>query len=79
MPSFDITSEVDEQELDNAVKPARKELVSRFDFKGSDATVELDLKELKIKLGAEDASGSVRCTTSSLASSASEASICATS
>jgi hypothetical protein len=56
MPSFDITSEVDRQELDNAVNQARKELASRFDFKGSTATIELDLKESRIKLSAEDAS-----------------------
>jgi uncharacterized protein YajQ (UPF0234 family) len=55
MPSFDITSEVDKQELDNAVNQARKELANRFDFKGSKATIELDEKESKIKLSAEDA------------------------
>jgi uncharacterized protein YajQ (UPF0234 family) len=55
MPSFDITSEVNKQELDNAVNQARKELLSRFDFKGSTAAIELDLKESKIKLSAEDA------------------------
>lgn len=33
MPSFDIVSEVDTQELDNAINQARKELVTRFDFK----------------------------------------------
>lgn len=54
MPSFDITSEVDKQELDNAVNQARKELVSRFDFKGSNAEIDLDLKGSKIKLSAED-------------------------
>jgi len=56
MPSFDITSEVDTQELDNAINQARKELTARFDFKGSNATIDLDLKESKIKLAAEDAS-----------------------
>jgi uncharacterized protein YajQ (UPF0234 family) len=56
MPSFDITSEVDKQELDNAINQARKELSTRFDFKGSTATIDLDLKESKIKLKAEDAS-----------------------
>jgi uncharacterized protein YajQ (UPF0234 family) len=55
MPSFDITSEVDKQELDNAVNQARKELANRFDFKGSKATIDLDEKESKIKLTAEDA------------------------
>jgi cyclic-di-GMP-binding protein len=56
MPSFDIVSEVDKQELDNAINQARKELVNRFDFKGSNATIELELKESKIKLTAQDAS-----------------------
>jgi uncharacterized protein YajQ (UPF0234 family) len=56
MPSFDIVSEVDNQEIDNAINQARKELAARFDFKGSNATVELDPKEKKIKLTAEDAS-----------------------
>ena len=55
MPSFDITSEVNKQELDNAVNQAIKELTTRFDFRGSTARIELDLKESKIKLSAEDA------------------------
>ncbi len=55
MPSFDIVSEVDTQELDNAINQARKELVTRFDFKGSSASIELDLKANTIKLAAEDA------------------------
>lgn len=56
MPSFDITSEVNTQELDNAINQANKELATRFDFKGSTASIELDLKASKIKLTAEDAS-----------------------
>lgn len=40
MPSFDIVSEVDKQELRNAVDQANKEISTRFDFKGSDARVE---------------------------------------
>lgn len=52
MPSFDIVSEIDSQELDNALNQARKELATRFDFKNSAASVELE-KE-KIKLSAED-------------------------
>ena len=39
MPSFDIVSEVDKQELDNAVNQARKELATRFDFKGIAAEI----------------------------------------
>ena len=56
MPSFDIVSEVDTQEIDNAINQARKELATRFDFKGSSASIELEEKENKIKLQAEDAS-----------------------
>ncbi|MEW6119403.1 MAG: YajQ family cyclic di-GMP-binding protein [Pseudomonadota bacterium] len=40
MPSFDIVSEVDKQEVKNAVDQANKEVSTRFDFKGSDARVE---------------------------------------
>jgi uncharacterized protein YajQ (UPF0234 family) len=40
MPSFDIVSEVDTQELRNAVDQTNKEVGNRFDFKGSDARVE---------------------------------------
>jgi hypothetical protein len=54
MPSFDIVSEVDKQEIDNALNQARKELATRFDFKGSVAEIEVD--KAKITLTAEDAS-----------------------
>lgn len=40
MPSFDIVSEVDKQEVRNAVEQVNKEVGARFDFKGSDARVE---------------------------------------
>lgn len=40
MPSFDIVSEVDKQEVKNAVDQANKEVSTRFDFKGSDARIE---------------------------------------
>jgi len=53
MPSFDIVSEIDHQELDNALNQARKELAARFDFKDSKALI--DLEKDKIKLSAEDA------------------------
>ena len=42
MPSFDVISEVDKHELTNAVDQASRELTNRFDFKGVDATFELD-------------------------------------
>ena len=54
MPSFDIVSEVDAQEIDNALNQARKELATRFDFKGSVA--EIVAEKDKITLTAEDAS-----------------------
>jgi uncharacterized protein YajQ (UPF0234 family) len=53
MPSFDIVSEVDKQEVDNALNQARKEVASRFDFKGS--TTEIIEEKDKIVLTAEDA------------------------
>jgi cyclic-di-GMP-binding protein len=53
MPSFDIVSEVDKQEIDNALNQARKELAARFDFKG--AIVEIVYEKDKITLTAEDA------------------------
>ncbi|MCU7796674.1 MAG: YajQ family cyclic di-GMP-binding protein [Candidatus Thiodiazotropha sp. (ex Semelilucina semeliformis)] len=51
MPSFDIVSEVDIQEVRNAVDQANREVGTRFDFKGVDAS--FDLKESEITLRAE--------------------------
>jgi len=48
MPSFDVVSEVDLQEVDNAVNQARKELEQRYDFKGSDTVVERDEAEIRL-------------------------------
>src|SRR5678815_329968 len=52
MPSFDIVSQVNSMEIENAVNQAKKELANRFDFKGSNA--EILLEENEIKLSAED-------------------------
>src|SRR5436190_6675294 len=52
MPSFDIVSQVNSMEIENAVNQARKELASRFDFKGRNAEIVLEKNE--IKLSAED-------------------------
>jgi cyclic-di-GMP-binding protein len=52
MPSFDIVSEVDLQEVDNAVNQARKEVATRFDFKDSKCEIGWDRKS--IKLSGED-------------------------
>lgn len=53
-PSFDVTSTVDLQEVDNAVNQAKKELAQRYDFKGSKAGIEFLKAEAVIELVAED-------------------------
>ncbi len=53
MPSFDVVSEVDLQEVDNALNQARKEIATRFDFR--DAKAEILLEKLELKLTAVDA------------------------
>ena len=52
MPSFDIVSQVDRQEVKNAVDQANKEVTNRFDFKGSNARIEL--AELVLTVFADD-------------------------
>jgi cyclic-di-GMP-binding protein len=52
--SFDIVSEVNMQEVDNAVTQAKKELDQRFDFKGSNSTIELSKTDKKITLKTEN-------------------------
>jgi uncharacterized protein YajQ (UPF0234 family) len=53
--SFDVTSTIDLQEVDNAVNQARKEMAQRYDFKGSPATIEFDRAGSALILTAEDA------------------------
>lgn len=52
--SFDITSTIDLQEVDNALNQARKEVAQRYDFKGSKASIDFDQKESKLVLTADD-------------------------
>jgi len=52
MPSFDIVSQVNQQEVKNAVEQANKEIQNRYDFKGSDARIEQD--ELSLSVYADD-------------------------
>lgn len=52
MPSFDVVSQVDTQEVDNAVNQARKEINTRYDFRGSKCKI--DLEENTITLHADD-------------------------
>jgi uncharacterized protein YajQ (UPF0234 family) len=48
MPSFDIVSEIDLQEVDNAVNQAKKEIEGRYDFRGSKSELQWDKKEITI-------------------------------
>lgn len=52
MPSFDVVSEVNKVELNNAIEQSNKEISNRFDFKGSDARIEL--KELELTIYADN-------------------------
>ncbi len=48
MPSFDIVSEIDLQEVDNAVNQAKKELANRYDLRGSKCNIEWDKKVITL-------------------------------
>jgi uncharacterized protein YajQ (UPF0234 family) len=52
--SFDVTSTIDLQEVDNALNQARKEVAQRYDFKGAKADIDLDRGESTITLAADD-------------------------
>ena len=52
--SFDVTSTVDLQEVDNAVNQARKEISQRYDFKGSTASIDFNKADSTLTLAAED-------------------------
>jgi uncharacterized protein YajQ (UPF0234 family) len=54
MPSFDVVSEVDLQEVRNAVDQAARELANRYDFKGTDSVLELGEGEIKLETSSED-------------------------
>jgi uncharacterized protein YajQ (UPF0234 family) len=54
MPSFDVVSEVDRQELKNAVDQAQRELANRFDFKNTDSSIEQKDLILTIRTSSED-------------------------
>jgi uncharacterized protein YajQ (UPF0234 family) len=60
MPSFDVVSELDMQEVTNAVDQARRELTTRFDFKDTGSSVELGKDELTLKSSTEDRIKAVR-------------------
>ena len=52
MPSFDIVSSFDMQEIDNSVNMVKRDIQNRYDFKGSNSTIELNKTDKKIKIEA---------------------------
>ncbi len=54
MPTFDVVSEVDQQEVRNAVDQASREVATRFDFKNTESSIELTGLEIKLQSGTED-------------------------
>jgi uncharacterized protein YajQ (UPF0234 family) len=54
MPSFDVVSKIDGQNLDNAINSARKEIVNRYDFRGSKTEITLDKKMNTVHILTED-------------------------
>src|SRR5437660_203377 len=54
MPTFDVVSEVDRQELRNAVDQAQREVTTRFDFKDTGSTIELSDTEIRLHSSTED-------------------------
>ncbi len=53
MPSFDISSKLDAQSIDNAINVTRKEFTNRWDFKGSKSQIEFDKKAMNIRIATE--------------------------
>ena len=54
MPSFDVVSEIDQQEVRNAVDQVAREISTRYDFKGTDSSIELNPGEIKLESSSED-------------------------
>ena len=54
MPSFDVVSKFDMQELDNAVNMVKRDISNRFDFKGSSSDIELNKNENTVKIKADN-------------------------
>jgi uncharacterized protein YajQ (UPF0234 family) len=60
MPSFDVVSEIDQQEIRNAVDQAAREVSTRYDFKGTDSSIELSATEIKLHSSSEDRLAALR-------------------
>ena len=53
MPSFDVVSQVDMQEVRNAIDQASREIANRFDFKGTDSSIDLSGTEITLHSNTE--------------------------
>ncbi len=60
MPTFDVVSQVDLQEVRNAVDQARRELATRYDFKGTDSGIDLDDSGFTLNSASEDRLAALR-------------------
>ena len=60
MPSFDVVSEVDRQELRNAVDQAQREMANRFDFKNTNSSIEQNELVITIRTISEEKARAVR-------------------
>lgn len=60
MPSFDVVSEIDQQEIRNAVDQASREAGTRYDFKGTGTSIELSDTEIKLHSASEDRLAALR-------------------
>jgi cyclic-di-GMP-binding protein len=54
MPTFDVVSEIDQQEVKNAIDQATREITTRFDFKGTDSTIDHVTEKITIASASED-------------------------
>ena len=60
MPSFDVVSEIDQQEVKNAVDQVQREITTRFDFKDTGTSIEEGKDSLTLRAGTEDRLGALR-------------------
>lgn len=60
MPTFDVTSELDMQEVKNAVDQAQREIVNRYDFKGTDSVIDLAEQTITLESASEDRLNALR-------------------
>ena len=60
MPTFDVVSEIDQQEIRNAVDQAQREVTTRYDFKNTNTTIELSDTEIKLHSASEDRLAALR-------------------